>query len=446
MIDRHRARGGDRLEVRDDPGFRRAHVVRHDDERADDTGRARERLRSRGSSSRCCSFRCRRSRARPAAAHARAHASTTARFSSAVERGRLAGRAERDDAADTRRRDTRAHRRSIAPTSTAPSASNGVMSGTQTPRRSRSLVMRRAYFVRRHGSGESQQPRYVRLSAAVALRSFSPCWSASPPACSRGCSASAARSSRRPAIRALGATALQAIGSHPAVDLPVVDLGIAALPPREDDRAGASWSWSRPRSASPRRSRARGHRASIPGNGHLQMILTAALVGSPRTAPRSRPRATPSDARPAPADSSDRVVAAARSSALARGHALGPARRRRRHPHGAGVPGVGRHAAEGDDRDVARVRRASSRSPARSRTGTSATSTGSSRSPLCDRRDPRRADRRALRDQRRRPRRCATASASCSASSRSSTRPARCSRSIMSSAGRARTRRRASAR
>ena len=41
---RHRARVGDRPEVRDDPGFRRPHVVRHDDERGGERGRAREGL------------------------------------------------------------------------------------------------------------------------------------------------------------------------------------------------------------------------------------------------------------------------------------------------------------------------------------------------------------------------------------------------------------------
>ena len=94
--DRHRARRGDRLEVRDDAGFRRAHVVRHDDERGDERRRARERLdrgdRLGGAVGARADDQLR------AALGADAGAAVDHRaLLGGVERRRLAGGAERDD-------------------------------------------------------------------------------------------------------------------------------------------------------------------------------------------------------------------------------------------------------------------------------------------------------------------------------------------------------------
>ena len=192
---------------------------------------ARDRLR------RCCSCRCRRSRGAPAAAHARATASMTACFSSASSAvaSPVVPSATMPLTPAAR---YSSHSRSIASTSTAPVASNGVISGTQTPRRSRSLVMRTSVLVepRRVPEGIAG-PRVRSPPCRCGSRSRSRCSSASRPACCRGCSASAARSSRRPRSGLLGATALAGDRLDPAVDPAVVDLGIAALPPRELDPA-----------------------------------------------------------------------------------------------------------------------------------------------------------------------------------------------------------------
>ena len=92
----------------------------------------------------CCSCRCRRSAVRAPRAHARAHASMTARFSASSSALASPVVPSATMPAAPAARYSR-HKRSIAARSTPPETSNGVISGTQTPRRSRSLVIRKAY-------------------------------------------------------------------------------------------------------------------------------------------------------------------------------------------------------------------------------------------------------------------------------------------------------------
>ena len=96
--DRHRARLGDRAEVGDDAGLRRAHVVRHDDQRRDERGR---RLRAPATAAIvvCGVVGAGADDELRVAlgAHARARVDDGALLVG-VERGRLAGGAERDDA------------------------------------------------------------------------------------------------------------------------------------------------------------------------------------------------------------------------------------------------------------------------------------------------------------------------------------------------------------
>ena len=184
-----------------------------------------------------------------------------------------------------------------------------------------------------------------------------------------------------PAILALGATPLEAVGSTLPSIIPSRDRGLAPLRPRGDDR--------------PPRSRgapalagmafaALGAVASkaIPGKGHVQMILTALLLGW-FTAFRHRARGSDPAMRGAPPTTScdrslwllDRAIGARLAGGLSGFLGVGggilmvPA-----FTNWVGLP------LKRGDRDVARVRRPRLRSRARSRTSCSATSTGCSRS------------------------------------------------------------------
>ncbi len=177
-----------------------------------------------------------------------------------------------------------------------------------------------------------------------------------------------------PAIRVLGATALQAIGS--------------TLPSILPSSVSGSLRYRRERLMRPRVvaitsgfgafASVVGSRLSgaVPGNGH-------ALDDPDGRAGRVHgvPHRVPDGAHPrAGRDTAERRMVAPGDHRDRGRRAVGPARHRRRDPHGARVRGMGRDATEGDHRDLARVRRPASRSPARSRTGTSGTSTGRSRS------------------------------------------------------------------
>ena len=346
--------------------------------------RARRRRREcrrarpwRGSSRRCCSSRCRRSRGCRAA---------RARADDRVDR-RPASRRRRASSPRPwcRARRCRSHprpryswhSRSIASTSTAPCASNGVISGTQTPRRSRSLVMRASVLGRTVPfPGHTAARQYLPRRAAVARDRDHRCSSASRPECCRACSASAAPSSRRPRSG-------------------------RSAPPRSRRsarrcrrscrrRSRARCATSRESFILPRvvvahlrvrraRLRSSGSRLSgaVPGNGHALMILTAAARRVHRVPHRVPDASARSSAPGQPLDDEWWRLAIIGVAAGALSGLLGI---------GGGILMVPAFSAwvgmplQGDDRDVARVRRRSSRSPARSRTGTSATSTGRSRS------------------------------------------------------------------
>ena len=170
-----------------------------------------------------------------AAAHARAHASMTARFSSSSSAlaSPVVPSATMPVAPAAR---YSWHRRSIAATSTAPSASNGVISGTQTPRRSRSLVMRKGVA------------RSCLIACAAHVRTC----------CSSSCTmlvgvltgilsgmfgvGGAVVST--PAVRALGATPLEAVGSTLPSILPSSISGHVALPAAKASCARASSLWT----------------------------------------------------------------------------------------------------------------------------------------------------------------------------------------------------------
>ena len=118
----------------------------------------------------------------------------------------------------------------------------------------------------------------VRRLCPTRCSSSASCSSVCSRACCRACSVSAAPSSRRPAVRALGATPLEAVGLDAAVDPAVVDLREPAVHAAKDSSAGGSCCGPA-RSVSRRRSVGRCSRASVPGDGHVLMLATAHLVG-----------------------------------------------------------------------------------------------------------------------------------------------------------------------
>ena len=176
----------------------------------------------------------------------------------------------------------------------------------------------------------------------------------------------------------------------------------------------------------------------VPGNGHLLMILTAALLAftAYRTG-QSPKRPDPADAEPPAGEDPDfadeyrrreprpdGVVATGRRSASRRA-AQRPARRRRRHPDGPGLRRLGAAPDQGGGRLLARVRR-HPRGPGNDHPRAARPHRLGVRAPALRRGDPRRASARTSRSGRRTAG-CDSRSRSCSALSRSSTRSGRSS-------------------
>src|SRR5438105_9690222 len=167
-------------------------------------------------------------------------------------------------------------RRSIAAVSTAPAASNGVISGTHTPRRSRSLVMRRAYSPAVDGSRRRRSSPCTFPAVPFWLQVLLTLLVGFATGVLSGMFGIGGAVVSTPAIRALGATALQAVGSTLPSILPSSVSG--SLRYRREGlirNRVVAWTAAFGVPASIIGSRLS---EAVPGNGHVLMLLTAALV------------------------------------------------------------------------------------------------------------------------------------------------------------------------
>ena len=154
-----------------------------------------------------------------------------------------------------------------------------------------------------------------------------------------------------PAILLLGATPLQAVGST----LPSIIPGAASGSIRYEREGMIDHRVAWRTGIAGMAFAALGAVASksMPGKGHVQMVLTAVLLGwfayrtAPGLGPGDPPRRPRAEPQPVAADPDRRDG----------GRPLRLPRRRRRDPDGPGVHQLGRPAPQAGDRDLARLRR-----------------------------------------------------------------------------------------
>ena len=365
----HRARLGDRPEVRDDAGL--ATVARNTARRS-----ARRRVPGVPASActaaigayACCWCRRRRSAVRTARSHTRAHAVDDGALLVGVERGRLARGPQRARCRRRRRRGTRD--RAARSRRRATRAVGGERCDERHVHTAQAHVGRHAEDASHRVSAERRssfrcvsEPWRTIADAARGLRA---------PACSPAMFGVGGAVVSTPAIRALGATPLEGIGSTLPSILPSAISGSLRYH-REGLIASARRAfWTTlagvVASVGGALARRRRPRRRPPADDPHRRCCSA----SPPTAPRDRPsanrhrprsacptRSATSSNRPSTSsprtrtgrtrDPADRAVAARGDRRAARA-AQRPARRRRRHPHGPRVPRTGAAHHQGGGR------------------------------------------------------------------------------------------------